>query len=258
MHKLSTIVRATLGGYVAMHFIGLLPYAVELFSNIGMLPQRSASPLMKLFPNVLALSDAPLMAFAVVLLGALSGLALMAGKLDRTAAALALYIFACLFGRNPLIANPSAPYIGLLLFAWAASPRDDDRPWTPAITRALWIVMALGYTYSGITKLAAPSWIDGSAFAMILDNPLARDGLARTTLLLMPGWVLAAMTWGVLAFEIVFAPLALWSRSRPWLWGGMLAMHIGLLVLIDFGDLTMGMVVLHVATFDPRWIKRTG
>ncbi len=249
-------VRVTLGGYVAAHFASLLPWAVELFSNRGMLPEGDASPLLRVFPNLLALCDVPAMVLALVVAGALGGLALTAGKADRFAAALALFVTACLFGRNPLIANPAMPYVGLLLLAWTLSPaRTDGRAWSPAMFRALWIAMAIGYSYSGVTKLAAPSWVDGEAFAYVLANPLARDCALRAWIVGWPPAVLHALTWAVLTFEITFAPLALCRRIRPWLWVGMLAMHAGLLLLVDFADLTLGMVVLHVCLFDPAWLS---
>lgn len=34
----------------------------------------------------------------------------------------------------------------------------------------------------------------------------------------------------------------------------MLGMHFGLMTLIDFVDLSFGMVILHLFTFDPRWV----
>ncbi|MCR9159190.1 MAG: hypothetical protein ACE37F_09275 [Nannocystaceae bacterium] len=251
MLDLRTTARITLGSYVALHFATLLPWAVETFSNRGMLPDGRLSPL----PSLLALADTPAVVLAVVALGALAGLALAAGIRDRVAAALAWAVSACLFARNPLIANPAMPYVGLLLVAWAASgSRTDHRAWSPAVLRALWIAMAVGYSYSGVTKLAAPSWVDGQAFAYVLSNPLARDTLLRDALLALPTWTLQALSWGALGLEITFAPLALSRRARPWLWATMLGMHVGLLVLIDFADLTAGMVVLHVCTFDPSWL----
>ncbi|MGH7213559.1 MAG: hypothetical protein ACREIT_02165 [Tepidisphaeraceae bacterium] len=33
-------------------------------------------------------------------------------------------------------------------------------------------------------------------------------------------------------------------------------MHLGLMVLIDFADLSLGMVMLHAFTFNPAWVKR--
>jgi hypothetical protein len=254
-----TTVRIILGSYVALHFASVLPWAVELFSTNGMLPDGTASPLLRAFPNILALCDAPAMVLALVALGAASGVAIAAGVRDRVSAGIALYVTACVFGRNPLIANPAMPYVGLMLLAWCAAPRPrDGRAWSPALLRALWISMAVGYTYSGITKLAAPSWVDGQAFAYVLTNPLARDTGLRELLLSQPPWLLRVLTWGTLGFEIAFAPLALSRRARPWLWAGMLCMHVGLLVLIDFADLTLGMVALHLCTFDRRWLHRYG
>lgn len=241
------VVRVALGSYVAVHFASLLPWAAETFSAQGMLADGSLSPL----PSLLSAVDTPVVVVAFVGLGALAGLALAGGIRDRAAAAIALLVSASLFARNPLIANPAMPYIGLLLLSWAASPpRTDAQAWSPAVLRALWIAMAVGYSYSGLTKLAAPSWVDGHAFAYVLANPLARPGLVREFLLWMPPAVLKAMTWGTLGLEIAFAPLGLLRRARPWLWAAMLAVHLGLLVLIDFADLTLGMVVLHVCTFE--------
>ncbi len=90
--------------------------------------------------------------------------------------------------------------------------------------------------------------------ARILESPLARPGFLREVLLALPGSVQRLATWGALALELLFAPLALFRRLRPWVWGAMLAIHIGLLLLIDFADLTFGMIVLHLFTFDPAWI----
>ena len=251
-----TTVRILLGSYVAVHFAGLLPWATELFSNAGMLPEGAASPLLRAFPNLLACCDAPGVVLALVGLAVLCGLSMVLGVRDRLAATIALFVSACLFGRNPLIANPAMPYIGLMLAAWALSePPSRGRAWSPAVLRALWVAMAVGYTYSGLTKLAAPSWVDGQAFAYVLTNPLARDTWLREVLLSQSPAMLKALTWGTLALEIAYAPLALSRRARPWLWLVMLGMHVGLLVLIDFADLTLGMVVLHLCTFDGRWLR---
>jgi predicted DCC family thiol-disulfide oxidoreductase YuxK len=233
------------------------------------LPDASASPLAHLFPNVLAIWDAP--AFVIALIAIAAGLSVLfaIGLYDRVAAVAIWYIWACLFGRNPLIANPSLPFVGWMLLAhaclppgpygsWAARGRPDPgcgwRMPQPIFVVA-WIVMAVGYSYSGFTKLVSPSWLEGTALARVLDNPLARPGLVRDALLILPEWLMRLATWGALALELGFAPLALWRRLRPWLWGAMLAMHLGLVVVIDFADLSLGMVMLHLFTFDPAWVR---
>jgi predicted DCC family thiol-disulfide oxidoreductase YuxK len=70
----------------------------------------------------------------------------------------------------------------------------------------------------------------------------------------MPEVLIAAATWGVLGAELLFAPLALVRRIRPWLWLAMLGMHLGLVALVDFTDLSAGMLLLHFFIFDPGWI----
>jgi hypothetical protein len=63
-------------------------------------------------------------------------------------------------------------------------------------------------------------------------------------------------TWGTLGLEIAFPLLACSLRTRPWAWLSMVAMHIALLVFVDFADLSVGMLVVHLFTFEPRWLNR--
>jgi hypothetical protein len=64
------------------------------------------------------------------------------------------------------------------------------------------------------------------------------------------------MSYGALALELLFLPLALIPRLRPWLWLALLGMHLGLIALIDFADLSFGMVVFHLFVADPAWLPR--
>jgi len=247
----------------------LLPWGRELFSNRGALPDSSASPLAHLFPNIFVVWDSPAFVVSLLAIGAALGLLVAVGVWDRAAAVVAWYLWACLLGRNPLIANPSLPYIGWLLLAhavispapygsWAARGRADPRGnWEmPAgLFMLAWMVMAAGYSFSGYTKLISPSWVDGSALARVLENPLARPTILREALLALPPVVLRLATWGGLSLELGFAPLAPFRMIRPWLWGGMVGLHVGLLALVDFADLTAAMLLLHFFTFDPAWIR---
>lgn len=264
-----SIFRAIFGLYLCVHFAQLVPWGAELFSNHGVLPQASASPVIYLFPNVLAVFDAPAVVTALLLLAIGLSVLFAIGLYDRLASLLLWYFWACLFGRDPLIINPGLPYVGWMLLAhvclppapygsWAARGRPDPGgTWrmTPEIFAVAWILMALGYSYSGYTKLISPSWRDGTALARVLDNPLARPGPLRELVLALPDWLLQMGTWGALAFELSFAPLALLRRLRPVVWSLMLLMHLSLMLLIDFVDLSLGMVMLHFFTFDPAWIK---
>lgn len=254
------LVRGALGLYLMIHFAGLLPWGGELFAAGGVLP-ADASPLFSLFPSVLRVWDDPLAVLGLLAGGTVCGGLLVAGRTDRAAALGAWYVLACLYARNPLIANPSLPYVGWLLLAHAliAPPREIDlaRPWRmPDVVHAAgWIALAVGYSYSGLHKLSSPSWLDGSALADVLANPLARGNDLVRLLASAPAGLLRALAWGALALELLFVPLALSRRLRPWLWGAMLTMHASLLAVVDFADLTWGMLLMHAFTFDPGWVR---
>lgn len=267
-----SVVRAALGAYLCVHFLQLVPWGAELFSREGLLPEARLSPFARLFPNVLAVWDAPAIVTTLLLAGAALSVLLAVGWWDRAAAVCVWYIWACLFGRNPLISNPGLPFVGWLLLAHACvlpAPYgslaalgrvDPAGGWRMprAIFGAAWIVMAVGYSYSGYTKLVSPSWIDGTAVRHVLENPLARPTLLRDALLALPDWALALQTWGALGLELAVAPLALVARLRPWLWVALVSMHLGLIALIDFAELSLGMVMLHLFTLDPGWIRPRG
>lgn len=261
--------RMVFGAYLLVHHLALLPYAAEIFSHEGVLPDGHASPLLALFPNIFLLSDAPATAAGLVGLAAIASLLFAVGLADRVAAIVLWYVLACLFGRNPLIANPSLAFVGLLLVvhallprapfgAWRARGRTDPRGGfeVPApYFHLVWVLMAIGYSYSGLVKLGSPSWLDGTALREVLENPLARANGLRSLLLTLPTPLLQAATWGALALEIGFAPLAGVRRLRPFLWTAMVLMHLGLVSLVDFADLSVGMLMLHAFTFDPAWIR---
>lgn len=242
--------RVIFGAYLFIHFSMLLPRGSELFSNQGMLPEASLSPFVYAFPNILAWLDAA--PFVAALLLAASGASLLfaLGAKDRWAALLLWYIWACLHGRNPLIANPSLPFVGCLLLLHVCLPtrpygswarRGDPDPgagWRmPApLFAAAWILMSLGYAYSGYTKLISPGWLD--QLVLVLPDPALRLAI-----------------WSALALQLGFAPLALFRRLRPVLWMALLGMHLGLALLIDFADLSLGLVILHLVTFNPDWVR---
>jgi predicted DCC family thiol-disulfide oxidoreductase YuxK len=255
------VFRIVLGLYLLQHFVALLPWGAELFSSAGVLPTVALSPLGHLFPSVFLLSDSPATIWVCLVAGVALSAMLALGKFDRVCAFLLWYLWACLYARNPLIGNPSLPFIGWLLLAYLLIPasrrNDDATDWRMPqdVFRAAWILMSLAYLYSGYTKLASLSWVDGSALSRVLANPLARDTALRTALLTLPPVLLKLATWSALALELGFAPLALFGRLRPYLWLAMVSMHVGLLSLVNFSDLTWGMLVLHLFTFDPGWIR---
>ena len=269
------VVRVAVGAQLAVHYARLLPWATTLYSDRGMLADPTHNPFVVDVSPMYHL-DAPWMIQATVLgLLALS-VAFAAGFWTRTVGVLLALGAAALWQRNMLTLNPSLPYLGFFLLAQAfARP---NPPWSVDRWRtrragtggafgfaerlprdvlgALWVVYTVGYSYSGYTKLISPSWADGSAVARMLRGPIALENPVALALAALPDALLHVATWGVLGVELLAAPLALSRRLRPGLWLALLAMHAGLLVLVGLQDISWGMLVTHLALFDPRWLGR--
>jgi len=251
--------RQVLGIYLTVHFTLLLPYAGELFGGAGLLPEASLSPLMGYLPNPLGWDDVAWMPIATVGAGAFAGAMITLGRAPRLWAAVAWYVGACLLMRNPLILNPALPHVGwTLLWFVAVPPPEERRPWhLPApLYATAWAMMSASLSWSAYTKLGSVSWMDGSALYHLWNNPLARDTALLGWLTALPAEVYPFLTWGTLALEFAALPALFFRPLRPAVWWGMLAMHLALIATIDFADLSVGMIVCHVALFDRDLLPR--
>lgn len=257
--------RIIFGLYLAVHFAMLIPYAPQVWGFLGMLPDPALNFTYGLVPNPLNLPFPPVALRAVLAFLTVLSLALAAGFLRPVVSVILWLGWLWLFNRNNLIANPGIPYVGWLLLACALVPGGEPYRWggrvvdpaweMPRLLRiGAWILLGLGYTLSGFDKVASPSWADGSAMRHLLDNPLARDYVLRDLAASAPDWLLRIQTWAVLALEVLFGPLCLVPRLRKWAWLAMVAMHLGILSVVSFADLTAGMLMMHAFVFDVKWI----
>lgn len=270
------VVRVAIGVQLAVHYARLFPWATTLYSDQGMLADPAHNPVALGFSPLHHL-DAPWMIQATVLGLIVLSLAHAAGLWTRTAGVLLALGAAALWHRNMLTLNPSLPYLGFWLLAqafarpnqpwsidrWRARRAGGSAAWFGFADRlprdvlgALWVVFTVGYSYSGYTKLVSPSWADGTAVARMLRGPIALDNPIAGFVGALPDPMLNIATWGVLGVELLAAPLALSRRLRPALWVALLGMHAGLLVLVGLQDISWGMLVTHLALFDPRWLGR--
>ena len=258
--------RSILGIYLCIHFIPLIPYADEVWGTHGLLPNAQANLTYGVLPDVLSqVSDAQIQ-IIVASMAALS-LVLASGYFRSLVAILLWMGWVLLFNRNNFISNPSMAFVGWLLLVCAAVP-EGERKWFDKKTAlgwqfpqllfiASWILMACAYTISGWDKLKSPSWCEGIAMHHLLVNPLARPSALRDMLLQAPSWLIAAMTYSVLFVEMAFLPLSIFRFTRKWIWLAMVLLHLGILVFVDFADLTAGMLLIHVFTLDLSWFKWT-
>jgi len=238
--------------------------AWELWSSAGFISDVKLNPSYGFFPNILYIIDTPLAVTLFVSILALLSFFVMIGFYRRTASLLLWYGWACLFHQNNLILNPGLPMVGWLLLTLALIPKgeglgveNEDKAWymPPILFWGAWIILGVSYTISGLDKAMAPSWQDGSAITHLLNNPLARDYFLRDFFLWLPEVMRQGLTWFTLALEIGFGILALFSKTRLWAWCMIMLMHLGILLIVDFPDLTLGVIMLHLFTFDARWFK---
>lgn len=258
------IFRIILGLYLTIHFIQLVPYAEELFGN-EMPYDPKLSPVYGIFPNVLEHVNAT---YFLIFLVAVSIL-FTCEVYPRISALILYYGWAALFNRNLFISNPGLPYLGFILLAMTLVESDPKRVLFNTNNRFLkyiqhdrlpkrifwsaWILMAAGYTFSGLHKLmVSPSWVDGSALQHVLESCLARDNFLRDLLLQFP-FFLKINTWISLFLEISFLPLGVFYYTRPVYWGLYMGLHLGILALVNFSDLTIGVLMIHLMTFEWSW-----
>ncbi len=260
-----SIFRILLGIYLTIHFWDLVDFAPEIWSSAGNLSDPTILPTYGFFPNILFWVTSPKFTQAFLWFLVLLASLFTIGFQRRIVSLLLWYGWACLAGRNPFIANPGLPFVGLLLLACAVTPHGEAFAITKAkksetwrmpngLYEGIWIIMALGYTASGIHKLLSPSWVDGTAIVHLLNNPLSRDNALARQLLSLPESILRLNTWGVLSLEILFAPLCFFKFTRKWTWLAMVSMHSGIVCLVNFADLTVGVLMVHLFTFDERWL----
>jgi predicted DCC family thiol-disulfide oxidoreductase YuxK len=247
------VFRSIFGVYLIWHFACLIPYAGEMFSQDGILGSPSLNPYHGQWPNPFFIWGNPIVIQAALTLGVLASILFTFGKYSRCCALGLWFLHTCLYTANPLTANPSLGYVGLLLLLCALIPRKAKHVPLMIIVTA-WSLLALGYSFSGLLKLDSPSWIDGSALQHLMNNPLARPGWSRDIMLWLPAGILKMMTWSTIALEILFVPLALFRRTRPYVWLALLVMHLGIMMTVDFADLSLGMMMIHLFTFQRDWL----
>ncbi len=259
--------RAATGLYLIVLLLSMSPYLNELFSSSGMIEDPSFNLSYGSFP--ILLQSLPAFSLYLVLAILLAAAACLAVGFFAALSAVTLWFgLALFFHSNNLIAHPGLPFLGWMLLAMAlipAAPRLGTRisarqieNWQmpPLLYYGGWIILACGYTASGLHKLIySPSWLDGSAIATVLASPIAYDTSLVSWLLSLPERCLQLLTWATLAVEILFLPLACFFLGRKYLWLAMTAIHCGIIATISFPELSAAVLLFHCFVFDRRFFS---
>lgn len=264
--RVFVVFRVLLGLYLVVHFWHLWPWGVELFGREGLIPEVGWNLTRGLFPSPLNGADSGEGVKWMLAVGVLSAACLMLGYARPLAGVVGWYVWTCLFHRNNLISNPALPYVGLALLLCALAPLGEggvflgrrktiNHSWrlSGGIRGCMGWLLAMGYSFSGWTKLSSPSWVDGSALERLLENPLARPGWVVEGLGHLPESLLKVATWGTLGLELGSVLLWCVPRLRFPVWLAWAGLHAGILLVCDFADLTCGMLVAQWLVVDPKW-----
>jgi uncharacterized membrane protein YphA (DoxX/SURF4 family) len=126
-------------------------------------------------------------------------------------------------------------------------------PWA---VRILFVQLIFIYWCNGIYKLVGPHWRDGYSLRYVLaDITLVRFSLAD---LPVPDWLLRAMTWSVLVWEVSFPVLVVlhrWTRVAALLFG--VAFHLGIFLTMELGFFVPYALCLYLPLVPwERWLGR--
>lgn len=262
------ICRMALGVYLTVFFGSLIPYARELLSSDGVVPEVGMNLRQTSFPGILLAVDTPRAVQVFAVIGTIAAALLTFGLLRRFSAVLLWYLLASLVQRNTLIADPSTPFTGWLLLATALVPIGEPltatnrslrpRPswqFPPLVYVAIWVVLGVSYSVSGLIKLSTPEWTDGRALGMFLSNSLHRHGVIWSVFNGLPPTMIAVGTWAGLAAELLAGPLAISRWTRPLAWVGLVVMHLIILSTMRTTMLSLGALLPFAFAFDVGWLR---
>jgi hypothetical protein len=134
------------------------------------------------------------------------------------------------------------------------APRGGRSEWASACLRLLQIQVVLTMLASGARKLEGDAWWGGYAVWVAVTN----DTFANVPVgwLADHAWMIAALTWSTVVFELAYAVLIWPPATRPAMLTGALALHAGFGVMLGLYAFSLAMAVSHLAFVPPRWLAR--
>lgn len=227
------VFRFMLGGYLFFCFLGLIAREPEVLKQM----------------------------FAVVL--AICSICLFLGFRRQWVSVLLWIGWVSLFSRGFFRGTLGFYLVGYLLLAMLAIPRGEgwalDRKkneWEMpgALYWGAWIFLSIAYLVRGIQKLWIPSWVEGSALKLILEEPLAHTTFIRDCLFDFP-LLLKLITWLALFFEIFFGFFVIFRSTRIFIWLGILGTHFVVLSLFGASGPSLGILIFYLFLLDRNWLK---
>lgn len=137
------------------------------------------------------------------------------------------------------------------LAAW--TPAAHSR-WAAVVTLLVQLQMAVFFFWSGAEKLRGDTWWDGIALWRALVNQEFTP--AALGLFAHHFWLVNVLTYATVGLELAFAFLVWGRRTRPWLLGGAIALHLGIAVFMGLWAFSAAMIAGHLAFVRTEWLDR--
>jgi hypothetical protein len=136
----------------------------------------------------------------------------------------------------------------------AAPPTVAPSPQPIWPLRLLQWQVCLIYLSSGLWKLHAPDWRDGSALHYVLSSNLFQRFPSDVPPSL--AFVTAVGNYSTLVWEILFPLLVAWRRTRPWALLAGVGFHLGIWATMEVGPFSWVLVATYLAFVDPNTVAR--
>jgi hypothetical protein len=254
-----TLVRVGWGAVTALWALTVLPDVVPFFTEGALLYERDLrAGAWNLLPH-LGWEHAGL---ATCLLLLLSSLTTMVGLKTRLSSVVAVLCLVVLQRANGVIFNSGDLLLRLVGIAVVLSPcgllwsvdaaldrrrgRERELRRAPYGMRLLQLEVAIGYLLSAWAKARGETWHDGTALAW----SLRIEDLQR---FVAPQWLfdqtvlLNLVTWATLAFEATFIVFVWPRRTRLWVLGAGVLLHLGIDVFLDIGFFSLAIFLAYLA-----------
>ena len=137
------------------------------------------------------------------------------------------------------------------LAAWSPA---SASPWATVVTGLVQLQMAVFFFWSGAEKLRGDTWWEGIALWRALVNHEFTP--ATLSLFAHQFWLVNVLTYATIGLELAFAFLVWGRRTRPWLLGGAVALHLGIAVFMGLWAFSAAMIAGHLAFVRPEWLDR--
>jgi hypothetical protein len=269
-----SVFRVVFAAYLLLDYLtGVSPWFDVLFGDTGVMPLAAlaTNPAAQVDVAISRVCDAIKLPLILPLVYPVALFSFAAGYRTRLSNAVVLALNSYLVWRNPYVVSGSEVLARLLLL-WsmflpmsrarsidaALDPRPRDRPYPVLPFIALRVQIASLYFFSGLFKLAGPTWRDGSAISLVMrDNVFGGTALGVTLADHFP-LLLKGVTYATIAFQLI-VPLLIYSpRYNNWTRGfglaGLAAMHLSFVFLLNIDQFPfLCLTVLTLLIPDAWW-----